>query len=314
MVVGAVRWTDELAPAARLPEKLSTLPTRLQPGSEDSIDQVKSLSSVSETVTPKAVPAPLFWIVTVKPIGLPMSTGSTWSASLSMPSSGQSTTIVAVSRLFIVIWMSFDSFVASTVTEFRSAPQSSRSVSPDRSMEISPSGARSPRSGHDRTEPVMVQSRSGSATSTPSKATASRCQATSPGRLSVRLTSYAVPSPMLVMTMENSATSPALMASSSAVLTTWRSGQLTVTSSEAVLSSVADGSFDSLVASTVTVFGTRPQSAASVVATIWTLNDAPAARSSGPQLRTPPSIDQPLASPSMVQSMPAGRVSEAVAP
>src|SRR5688500_1154274 len=314
MVVGAVTWTDELAPAARLPEKLSTLPSRLQPGSEDSMDHVKSLSSVSETVTPKAVPAPLFWIVIVKPIGSPIRTGSTWSASLSMPSSGQSTTIVAVSRLFIVIEMSFDSLTASTVAELRSVPQSSRSVSPETSMEISPSAARSPRSGHDRVEPVMVQKALGSATSTPSKATASMCQATSPGRLSVRLTSYAVPSPILVMTMENSAASPALMAPSSAVLTTWTSGQLTVTSSEAVLSSVIDGSFDSLVASTVTVFRTRPQSAASVVPTMWTLNEAPAARSSGPQLRTPAVIDQPFASPSMVQSMPAGRVSEAVAP
>src|SRR5688500_2056895 len=119
---------------------------------------------------------------------------------------------------------------------------------------------------------------------------------------------------MLVMTMENSATSPALMASSSAVLTTWRSGQLTVTSSEAVLSSVIDGSFDSLVASTETVFRTRPQSAASDVPMMWTLNDAPAARSSGPQLRTPALIDQPFAGPSMAQSMPAGSVSEAVAP
>ena len=110
MVVGAVTWTDELAPAARLPEKLRTLPTRLQPGSEDSIDHVKSLSSVSETVTPKAVPAPLFWIVIVNPIGLPIRTGSTWSASLSMPSSGQSTTIVALSVLLPVICGSFDSF------------------------------------------------------------------------------------------------------------------------------------------------------------------------------------------------------------
>src|SRR5688572_22881383 len=140
------------------------------------------------------------------------------------------------------------------------------------------------------------------------------CQATSPGRLSVRLTSYAVPSPMLVMTMENSATSPALMASSTAVLTTWRSGQLTWTSSEAVLSSVTDGSFDSLVASTVTVFRTRPQSAASVVPTMWTDAEAPAARSAGPKLSTPALMDQPLAGPSMVQSMPAGRVSEPVAP
>ena len=42
--------------------------------------------------------------------------------------------------------------------------------------------------------------------------------------------------------------------------------------------------------------------------------EAPAARSAGPKLSTPAVIDQPLAGPSMVQSIPAGRVSEPVAP
>ena len=153
MVVGAVTWTDESAPAARLPEKLSTLPTRLQPGSDDSIDHVKSLSSVSETVTPKAVPSPLFWIVTVKPIGLPMSTGSVWSASLSMPSSGQSTTIVAVSVL-----LHRDRDVVRLVGRVdRHGVQERTAVIEVRVagdvIEISPSAARSPRSGHVRMSP-----------------------------------------------------------------------------------------------------------------------------------------------------------------
>ena len=77
MVVGAVTWTEEVVPAARSPEKLRTLPTRLHPVTGVAIDHVKSLSRVSETVTPKAVPAPLLPIVTVKPIWLPMRTGST---------------------------------------------------------------------------------------------------------------------------------------------------------------------------------------------------------------------------------------------
>ena len=64
----------------------------------------------------------------------------------------------------------------------------------------------------------------------------------------------------------------------------------------------------------MTVFGTRPQSAASVVPTMWTAAEAPAARSAGPKVSTPATIDQPLAAPSIVQLMPAGRVSEPVAP
>src|SRR5688572_19057603 len=62
------------------------------------------------------------------------------------------------------------------------------------------------------------------------------------------------------------------------------------------------------------VFGTRPQSAASVVATIWTDVEAAPASGAGPKLSTPAVMLQPVLAGLIAQLMPPGRVSVTVTP
>ena len=135
-----------------------------------------------------------------------------------------------------------------------------------------------------------------------------------PGRLSVRVTFFAVPWPMFSTLIENVAISPALIVPPSGVLVTLTSGQLTATDAD-------DELVPSFVLVALPVLFTLPQVAGVVGLVRWTWNSASlgiVTPSAPPKLSTPPLIVQvPVvlaASIAQLRPLLAGRVSETFTP
>src|SRR6266480_2002650 len=298
-VVDEMMCTDLLSLEPRSPKSQVSTPLVIeQPASlfAASIDQSSPplVGSVSVTVTPWAVPAPLLVTSIVNPMPSPAVTVP-WSAVFVITSAGQFTVMAAVDELSPTF--STDSFEAATTAVFVSVPQSAASVAPVTcTVRVAPS-VRSPKS-QVRTPAAIEQSAESSLQTIPL------------GSVSVRVTPCAVPGPSLVTTIVNAAVSPASIVPLSAVLRTVTLGQLTVIF--AVGASSCESACDSFEAATTAVFVSVPQSAASVAPVTCTVRVAPSVRSPKLQLRTPAVIEH--AAESSLQTTPIGSVSVRVTP
>jgi hypothetical protein len=232
------------------------------------------VGSVSVTVADVTSPAPLFHTSIVKPIWLPAVTGPAGFAVFFRLIVPQLTTIEAPSELsprFV------PSFVADTHAVLFSVPQFDAVVGPETCTVLTVPLVRFPQL-HVNTPPEIEQSLESSA------------QVIPPGSVSVVTTFVAVPGPSFVVVMVKLAVSPALMLSSAAVLSTRTFGHCTTIDAESVLSEELFAR--SFVADTVAVFGSVPQSAASVTPEITTLRTEPLVRLPKLQLSAPLEIEQ----------------------
>ena len=173
----------------------------LQPADEVavSIDQVSPVGRVSLTVTAKALPTPVFVTSTTNPSWSPALTTSS-SAVLVMTTSGQSTSIVALSVL--LSRTSAPSFVAATVTVLSIWPQSAATVPRDSVIEREALTARSPKAQVSRLLPSIWHEAASAPPSVQEPA----------GSWSFWVTPNATPGPWLVTVMVKTAGSPAWFA------------------------------------------------------------------------------------------------------
>src|SRR5439155_1764879 len=130
------------------------------------------------------------------------------------------------------------------------------------------------------------------------------------GTVSVTVTPWAVPSPLLVTSIVNPMLSPAVTVPWSGVFVIAIAGQFTVIVAVDRLSPTL--ATDSFEAATTAVFGSVPQSVASVAPVTCTVRVAPSARSPKAQVRTPAAIEQ--SAESSLQTIPVGSVSVTVTP
>jgi hypothetical protein len=275
-VVGDEMWTLFEAPEASVPKvQVSVLPEIVQsPLSGDSV-QVSPDADGSESVmvTPYADPVPLFVAVMVKPTPSVAFTGVASGVFKTLMSA--QFTAMSARELLLPVFASFD---APTTTEFRSRPQFAFAVGPVTWTVLVPPAAMFGQS-QSRLPERMVQF------------ALSSLQVTPEGSRSVSVTFFAVPVPLFVTTIVNAAVSPALIVPLSAVFSTTRSGQFTVT--WAVTLGIAFAWFETTAE---TVFETVPQAAGVVVPTMCTESDPPfAARSVVPEgghFSAPPLIAQ----------------------
>ena len=241
-------------------------------------------------MTPFAVPGPSFPTVIRNPTASPPSTTAA-SAVFVTKTSGQFTVIVALSE-------SAPSFDVVTLAVLFTSPQLPTVVGEVMCAALLRPEPRSPKS--QVSTPLVIEQ--------PASLLAASTDQSSPpfvGNVSVTVTPWAVPSPLLVTSIVNPMLSPAVTVPWSGVFVIAIAGQFTVIVAVDRLSPTL--ATDSFEAATTAVFGSVPQSVASVAPVTCTVRVAPSARSPKAQVRTPAAIEQ--SAESSLQTIPVGSVS-----